>query len=53
MGWVKLNFDGAARGNLGLVGIGCIINNDIGQWIARKVMSISPTSNNLAELGAL
>ena len=49
-GWFKLNFDGAARGNLGIAGRGCIIKNDLGQWIAKKAMTIKPTSNNLAEL---
>jgi hypothetical protein len=29
-GWHKLNFDGAARGNPGMAGIGCIINDDSG-----------------------
>ena len=52
-GWVKLNFDGAARGNPRIAGIGCIINNDFGQWLAKKAMAIRPTSNNLAELEAL
>ena len=53
MGWGKLNFDGAARGNPGIVGIGCIINNDSGQWLAKKTMAIRPTSKNLVELEAL
>ena len=52
-GWAEINFDGAARENPGLVGIGCIINDDRGQSIAKKEMTISPTSNNLAELRAL
>ena len=29
-GWFKLNFDGVARGNLGIAGIGCIIKYDSG-----------------------
>ena len=52
-GWAKLNFGGAARGNSGKVGIGIIINNDKGEWIAKKAFSIFPTSNNLVELKAL
>ena len=52
-GWAKLNFDGAARDNPGIAGIGCIINNDSRQWLAKKAMAIRPTSNNLAELEAL
>ena len=50
---MKLNFDGAARGNPGVVGIGCIINNDTGQWIAKKAMAIGPTYINLVELTTL
>jgi ribonuclease HI len=52
-GWHKLNFDGAARGNPGTAGIGCIINDDSGNWIAKKALSIRPTTNNFAELEAL
>ena len=52
-GWYKLNFYGAARGNPGTLGIGCIINYDSRKWIAKKGLSIWPTSNNLAELEAL
>ena len=52
-GWAKLNFDGAARGNPGIAGIGIIINNDKGVWIAKKASRIASTSNNLAELKAL
>ena len=47
-GWGKLIFDGAARGNPGIVGIGCIIHNTEGKWIVKQVKSIPPTSNNLA-----
>ena len=53
IGWTKLNFDGASRGNLGTIGIGCIINNDSGNWIAKRAKSIRSTTNNLAELKAL
>ena len=52
-GWSKLNFDGAARGNPGIAGVGIIINNDEGKWIVKKEESIVPTSNNLAQLSAL
>lgn len=52
-GWTKLNFNSAARGNPRTAGIGIIINNDKGEWIAKKALSIAPTSNNLAELRAL
>ena len=31
----KLNFDGASKGNLGKVVIGCIIKSDFGQWLIK------------------
>ena len=52
-GWTKLNFDGVAIGNPSTNGVGIIINNDKGQWLAKKAISINPTSKNLAELRAL
>ena len=52
-GWYKLNFDGEARGNPGVAGIGCIINDDSGKWVAKLASPLPPTSNNLAELEAL
>ena len=52
-GWFKINFDGVARGFPGVAGIGCIINNDSGKWVAKKASPIPPSSNNLAELEAL
>ena len=51
-GWFKLNFDGAARGNPGVAGIGCIVNDECGKWIGKLASPIPPTSNNLAELEA-
>ena len=51
--WTKLNFDGASKGNPGTIGIGCIINNDSGNWIAKRAKSIGSTTNNLAKLEAL
>lgn len=52
-GWTKLNFDGAARGNPGVAGIGCIINDESGKWLAKLAKPINPTTNNLAEFAAL
>lgn len=52
-GWSKLNFDGAICGNPGIAGIRCIINNNLGHWLAKKAMAIRPTSNNIAEVEAL
>ena len=52
-GWHNLNFDGAARGNPGRAGIGCIINNEAGHWIAKLASPLPPVTNNVAELEAL
>ena len=52
-GWHKLNFDGAARGNPGAAGIGCIINDKDGRWVAKLASPLPPVSNNVAELEAL
>ena len=53
LGWHKLNFDGAARGNLGSAGIGCIINDKDGRWVAKLASPLPPITNNVAELEAL
>ena len=52
-GWHKLNFDGAARGNPGIAGVGCIVNDEKGKWIAKLAAPLPPVSNNMAELEAL
>ena len=52
-GWHKLNFDGVAQGNPGISGIGCIINDDHGKWIAKVAAPLPPSSNNIVELEAL
>jgi ribonuclease HI len=53
LGWTKLNFDGASRGNPGPAGIGCIIHDDSGKWLAKRANYIGPSTNNLTELEAL
>ena len=35
IGWKKLNFDGASRGNPGKVGLGCIIRSENEDWILK------------------
>ena len=52
-GWHKLNFDGAARGNPGIAGVGCILNDEYGRWVAKLAAPLPPASNNVAELEAL
>ena len=52
-GWHKLNFDGAARGNPGIAGVGCILNDENGKWVAKLAVPLPPTSNNVVEFEAL
>ena len=52
-GWHKLNFDGVARGNLGIASLGCIINDEDGRWVAKLASPLPSTSNNMEELEAL
>ena len=52
-GWYKLNFDGAARGNPGIAGVGCIINDEDSWWIAMLASPLPLVSNNMAEFEAL
>ena len=50
---VKLNFDGASRGNLGSIGLGCIVYSDNGVFLTKCTKPLGIMSNNLAELEAL
>ncbi|XP_059064100.1 uncharacterized protein LOC131856357 [Cryptomeria japonica] len=52
-GWFKLKFDGAAQGNPGSVGIGCLMRHWSGATCARVAKPIGKTSNNIAEFEAL
>ena len=52
-GWFKLNFDGVARGNPGIAGIGCIINDDRDRWIGKLASPLPLSTNNSAELEAV
>lgn len=51
-GRVKLNFDGAAKGNLGPGGARCIIRNDKGECIWALSRTLGVTINNEAEIEA-
>ena len=49
-GWVKLNTDGAAEGNMGLAGCGDLLRDDHGNWIAGFVRRIGTSTSFVAEL---
>ena len=51
--WKKLNTDGSSLGNLGLVGGGGVIKDDIGNWVVGFSRRIGVTSSFEAELWAL
>lgn len=48
-GWFKLNFDGASQGNLGIVGIGCVIHSEEREEVVAIAKPIGSTTNNVAE----
>ncbi|KAK9998309.1 hypothetical protein SO802_017912 [Lithocarpus litseifolius] len=52
-GWVRLNIDGSALGNLGRASCGGIIWNDSGDWLGGFSRSIGVTTSFIAELWAL
>jgi ribonuclease HI len=50
--FVKMNFDGASKGNLGLVGFGGVFKNHLGQIL--RIYSVGKEStNNEVELGTM
>ncbi|XP_057862869.2 uncharacterized protein LOC131071167 [Cryptomeria japonica] len=52
-GWLKLNFDGASRGNPGPSGIGYVIRDHTGETLGKMVKLIPPDTNNIAKFKAL
>ncbi|XP_057851721.2 uncharacterized protein LOC131061886 [Cryptomeria japonica] len=52
-GWLKLNFDGASRGNLGPSGIGYVIRDHTGSILRKMEKSIPPDTNNIAKFKAM
>ena len=52
-GWVRLNTDGSAIGNLGRAGCGGLIRNDRGEWIEGFSRSLGSSNSFIAELYAL
>ena len=53
MGWLKLNTDGFAVGNVGIAGGGGLIRNENGDWIIGFARSLGITSGVMVELWAL
>ncbi|XP_057866888.2 uncharacterized protein LOC131074307 [Cryptomeria japonica] len=51
--WVKLNIDGACRGNPGSIGIGAVIRNSLGILLGGLYGSLGLATNNEAESRAL
>ncbi|GLJ31315.1 hypothetical protein SUGI_0628260 [Cryptomeria japonica] len=51
--WVKLNFDGASKGNPGDVGFGAIIRNDSSKIVRGVYGGLGKATNNEAEIKAL
>ena len=50
---MKLNFDGASRGNLGKLGLGACIDDCHGKLLAFTSSPLPVGTNNLAEAHAL
>jgi ribonuclease HI len=52
-GFIKLNFDGASRGNPGPAGFGAVLRDHAGQIIHLAAGFLGENSNNVAELTSL
>ena len=53
LGWTKLKFDWASRGNPSLVGLGCTIYSNKRFFLAKSTKPLGVISNNLEKLEAL
>ncbi|GLJ11789.1 hypothetical protein SUGI_0177080 [Cryptomeria japonica] len=51
--FLKMNFDGACRGNLGEFGFGAIIRDEFGDMMGAKYGLLGVSTNNIAEVSAL
>ncbi|XP_059068927.1 uncharacterized protein LOC131859330 [Cryptomeria japonica] len=47
-GWVKINFDGASRGNLGISGVGCVACDVEGKILMKGAQRLQDGTNNEA-----
>lgn len=52
-GWLKLNFDGASKGNPSPSGASCIIKDNRGDTIGKIAIPLPIDTNNIAEFSAL
>ncbi|XP_057859048.1 uncharacterized protein LOC131067901 [Cryptomeria japonica] len=50
---MKLNFDGASRGNLGRSGVGAIIRNEVGEVVRAISGLVGVATNNVAEISVM
>ena len=53
IGWKKLKFDGASRGNPGKAGLGYIVRSENGYLLLKWAKPLGNVTNNIAELEAL
>ena len=51
-GWIKGNFDGAAKGNLGRVGCGGVLRDEVGNVIDAIAIPIGKSNSHIAEATA-
>ena len=49
-GWIKGNFDGAAKGNLGRVGCGGVLRDHVGNVIDAIVVLIGHSHSHIVEV---
>ena len=52
-GFIKINFDGASKGNSGPAGYGAVIRNSTGEILTLTAGYLGETTNNVAELTGL
>jgi probable phosphoglycerate mutase len=52
-GFIKINFDGASKGNPGPAGYGAVIRNSEGEILILTAGYLGETTNNVAELTGL
>lgn len=52
MGWIKINVDGAAKGNLGPTGYGRVSRNHSGLLVSMVALPLGTQTNHYAEASA-